>query len=416
MVKAVLFSAGLLISSFVMAQQFESPQVNGDDFEQVRTFIGGDFAIQYQMLEHHADSALIPLGKGFNLPTANFTIGADLAKGISVNVETYLSARHHNEAWVKGGYLLIDELPFLNGEGVDRVMDYLTVKVGVMEPNYGDEHFRRTDNGHATSNPFVGNYVMDAFNTAPAVEFMFRSEKGLLLMAGVTTGSVRQDLTSFRNGVYKDYNAAKELGLYWKAGFDKEFSEGIRARLIVSGYHMPKENHNNTLYGGDRAGSRYYLIMNRITNASTDVDIKSNHLSGNFHPGTTNKDNSYMVNLFAKVKWLELFGTYENASGIYASGNEFKFNQFAFEGLLRFGGQEQFYAGARYNVVNGNMNTAASAPDQTVKRFQAAAGWFIIPSTVLKVEYVDQNYVDFIQQFGEDAGFNGVMVEAAISF
>jgi len=415
MVKAVLFSAGLLISSFAFAQQFESLQVNGDDFEQVRVKIGGDFAIQYQILDHQADSALIPLGTGFNLPTANFSLGADLAKGISVNLETYLSSRHHNETWVKGGYLLIDELPFINSEGVDRIMDYFTVKVGVMELNYGDYHFRRTDNGRAAFNPFVGNYVMDAFTTAPAAEFMFRSENGLLLMAGLTTGSVRQDLTSFRNGVYTEYNAAREIGLYWKAGIDREFSDDIRARLTVSGYHMPKENHNNTLYGGDRAGSRYYLVMNRITNLPADVDIKANHLSGNFHPGTTNKDNSYMINLFAKLKWLELFGTYENAAGVYATGNEFEFSQFAFEGLLRFGGREQFYAGARYNVVNGNTNTALN-PDQSVNRFQAAAGWYIIPSTVLKVEYVDQNYVDFDQLYGSDAGFDGIMVEAAISF
>jgi hypothetical protein len=294
-------------------------------------------------------------------------------------------------------------------------MDYLTAKVGVMELNYGDEHFRRTDNGRATTNAFVGNYIMDAFTTAPAAEFMFRNPQGLLLMAGITTGSVSQSLTSFRNGVYTEYNAARELGFYWKAGYDKKFSDDVMARLMVSGYHMPKKNHNNTLYGGDRTGSRYYLVMNRVTNNATDVDIKSNHLSGTFHPGTTNKDNSYMVNLFARLKMLELFTTYENASGVYATGNKFKFNQFAVEGLLRFGGQDQFYAGARYNVVKGNTNTA-TARDQKVNRYQLAAGWYLLPSTVLKVEYVDQNYVDFIQQFGEDAGFDGIMVEAAISF
>jgi hypothetical protein len=415
MIKTLFISAGLLLSTFAFGQQFELPQVTGDEFEKVKVNVGGDFAIQYQILDHQADTALIPLGTGFNLPTANLNVGADLAKGISVSLETYLSSRHHNETWVKGGYLLIDELPFITSEGVGRIMDYLTIKVGVMELNYGDGHFRRTDNGKAIVNPFVGNYVMDAFTTAPAAEFMFRGESGLLLMAGLTTGSVRPDLTSYRNGTYTAYDAAKEIGLYWKAGFDKQFDDEVRARFTVSGYHMPAENHNSTIYGGDRAGSRYYLIMNRITNASTDVDIKANHLSGNFHPGTANKNNSFMFNLFAKTKMVELFGTYETAKGIYASGNEFQFSQFAVEGLLRFGGQQQFYGGARYNIVKGNTNTAVNN-DQSVNRFQLGAGWFIIPSIILKLEYVDQNYVDFRQTYGEDAGFDGFMIEAAVSF
>ncbi len=178
---------------------------------------------------------------------------------------------------------------------------------------------------------------------------------------------------------------------------------------------MPKKNHNNTLYYGDRTGSRYYLIMNRVTNSSADTDIKSNHLSGRWSPGITNKDNSFMLNLFAQAKGLEIFATYESAKGLYSSGTEFKFSQIAAEGLYRFGGSRQFYGGLRYNLVKGDVNTSVSG-DQSVNRLQAGAGWFILESTVLKVEYVTQNYTDFINEYGADAGFNGIMVEAAISF
>ena len=415
MMRTMITSLAILFATATFAQEFELPKGSGDEFENPTVFIGGDFAIQYQILDHHADSTLIPLGTGFNLPTANFSLGADLAPGITVYVETYLSSRHHNDTWVKGGYLLIDQLPFLNSPGVDRVMNYLTLKVGDMELNYGDAHFRRTDNGHATKNPFVGNYIMDAFTTAPALEVMFRGDNGFLAMAGASTGSLRQDLVRYSGGNYVTYNALEEIGFYWKLGYDKLFNEDMRARLTVSGYHMPAENHNNTLYSGDRTGSRYYLVMKPATNNASDVDITVGHTTGRWSPGTTNKDNSIMVNLFTQLKGFELFGTYENASGLYASGNEFKFNQFAIEGLYRFGGLDQFYLGARYNKVNGNTNTA-SGMDQSVNRVQLAGGWFILNSTVLKLEYVKQNYNDFISDYGADAGFNGVMVEAAISF
>ncbi len=407
----IIYTIAISVMTF---GQFEPPQDNGDEFDKVNVKVGGDFAIQYQALDHEADSALIPLGKGFNLPTANLNLNAELAKGVRLNLVTYLSSRHHNEAWVKGGYIVFDELPFIKSPGVDKVMDYLTITVGDMELNYGDAHFRRSDNGSVTHNPFVGNYIMDAFTTAPALEVMFRN-KGLLAMIGTTTGSLRQDLTSLSGASYRTYNAVKELGVYWKLGFDKEFGEDMRARFTVSGYHVPKKNHNSTLYYGDRTGSRYYLVMKPETFSASDVDIKSNHTTGRWSPGITNKDNSLMLNLFAQVKGLEVFGTYEAAKGLYASGTEYKFSQIAAEGLYRFGGQRQFYGGLRYDLVKGDTDTSVPG-DRSVDRIQVSAGWHILESTVLKVEYVNQNYTDFISDYGADAGFNGFMVEAGVSF
>jgi hypothetical protein len=403
-----------ILSLYTTGQVFEPEQITGDNFDKLKVKVGADFALQYQILSHEADSALIPLGTGFNLPTANLNLDVDLAKGIKLSLVTYLSSRHHNEAWVKGGYLLIDELPFIKSPGIDRVMDYLTIIVGDMELNYGDAHFRRSDNAKVTRNPFVGNYIMDAFTTAPAIEILFR-KNGIIAMGALTTGSLRQDLVRYSDNTYNAYDAHEETGFYWKAGYDKKFQDDLRARLTASGYHIPEKNHNNTLYYGDRAGSRYYLIMNRITNSSADTDIKRNHISGRWSPGFTTKDNSFMVNLFAQAKGLEIFATYESAKGLYSTGTEFKFSQIAAEGLYRFGGSRQFYGGLRYNLVKGDVNTSESG-DQSINRLQVGAGWFILESTVLKVEYVSQDYTDFITDYGADAGFNGIMVEAAISF
>jgi hypothetical protein len=405
--RLILLSAAVFISVWSFGQ-FESPQLTGDDFENVKVRVGADFAMQYQGLSHDADSALIPLGKGFNLPTANFNIDATLAPGIHVNLATYLSSRHHNETWVKGGYLILDELPFLKSEGINRIMDVLTLKVGDMEINYGDAHFRRSDNGHVISNPFVGNYILDAFSTQIAFEAMFRN-KGWLLMGAVSTGSLKPALAGYSaaNG-YTSYDTHKELAFYWKAGYDKQINDDLRLRFTLSGYHSP-DNHAGALYNSERAGSRYYLVMNKITNNPNDVDITKNHTSGNFGPGTVTKDNSIMANLFTKYKGLEVFGTYEMFRGTLPSGTDSEFDQFAIEGLYRFGGNEQFYGGLRYNTVSNNL-------EQSVNRFQLAAGWFLIEQVLLKLEYVNQNYNEFTSLYGEDAGFKGLIFEAAISF
>lgn len=389
--------------------QFEQDQLKKEDFQDLKVKVGGDFAMQYQMLNHHADSTLIPLGKGFNLPTANFTIDALLAPGIRVNLETYLSSRHHNEAWVKGGYLVLDELPFLNSPTIDRLMEHLTLKVGDMEINYGDAHFRRTDNGHAISNPFVGNYILDAFSTQVAVEAMYRNS-GWLLMGAISNGSLKPSLVGYSASTktYTPYDTHKELAFYWKAGYDKQINDDLRLRLTLSGYHSP-DNHSGALYNSDRAGSRYYLIMNRAKNDAGDVDITKNHLSGNFGPGTVIKDNSFMANLFTKYKGLEVFGTWESFRGKLPNKSDSEYNQYAIEGLYRFGKEEQFYAGARYNAVNNDL-------DQTVNRFQVAAGWYMLKQVMMKLEYVKQDYNKFTALYGEDAGFDGFMFEAAISF
>jgi hypothetical protein len=403
----VLLTMGIFLS-LVTYGQFEEPKLKWEDFEKKTVRVGADFAMQYQSLKHYADSSLIPLGTGFNLPTANLITEATLAPGMKVNLTTYLSSRHHNEAWVKGGYLLIDELPFIKSDKVARVMDYLTLKVGDMEIDYGDAHYRRSDNGHVTSNPFVGNYIIDAFTTQIAAEALVRYN-GLLLLGAVSNGTLKPTLTGYSSGTgYTAYDTYKELAFYWKAGYDKQLSDDFRFRLTLSGYNTAK-NHSGSLYNGDRTGSRYYLVMNRITNSANDVDITKNHLSGNWGPGTLNKDNSYMLNLFTKYKGLEFFGTYESISGTLLSGTSTKFNQYAAEGIYRFGGKEQFYGGVRYNYAENNQ-------DQSVSRWQIGAGWSMIDAVQMKVEYVDQKYSNFISSYGADAGFKGVMLEAAISF
>ncbi|TNF42775.1 MAG: hypothetical protein EP313_00360 [Bacteroidetes bacterium] len=408
MKKVLLVSFLAAILSFAAFGQFEESQIKGEDFEKLKVRLGADFAMQYQVLDHFADSALIPLGTGFNLPTANMVIESLLAPGIKVNLTTYLSSRHHNETWVKGGYLIIDELPFFKSEKIDRLMDYLTLRVGDMDINFGDAHFRRSDNGHVVSNPFVGNYIVDAFSTQIAAELMFRSN-GWLLMGAVSTGSLKPALAGYSaSSGYTAYDTHRELAFYWKGGYDRQLSDDFRIRLTLSGYHSPN-HHFGSLYYGDRAGSRYYLVMNRVTNSPNDVDITKNHLSGSWSPGFTDKNNAFMFNLFSRYKGLEFFGTFENMNATSLAGAEIDLSQYAVEGIYRFGNEEQFYGGLRYN-------RAWNKSDQYITRFQAGAGWNIIESILLKLEYVNQNYSGFTSQYGADAGFKGVMVEAAISF
>ncbi len=153
---------------------FETSKLDTVPFNGVNLRIGANFTQQYQSLKHSNNAnivgevnknALYDLSPGFNLAMANLNLDAQLADGIRVSLVSYMSTRHHNEFWVKGGYFQIDKVGFLNNEFMNQLWKNLTLKIGHMEINYGDAHFRRSDGGNALYNPFVENNIMDAFAT-----------------------------------------------------------------------------------------------------------------------------------------------------------------------------------------------------------------------------------------------------------
>ena len=112
---------------------------------------------------------LYKIGPGFGYATANLYVNTQLADGMRLTMTLYLSSRHHQETWVKDGYVMIDKSP-VNFTAYNGILNnlwarYITVKAGHMEINYGDAHFRRTDNGNGVYNPFIGNYLLDSFTT-----------------------------------------------------------------------------------------------------------------------------------------------------------------------------------------------------------------------------------------------------------
>jgi len=365
------------------------------EFEGVQVRLGGAFAIQLQGLDQEnagpwesrgETKTLAELGTDFNLPTANMTFDVLLAKGVRVHLNTYLSSLNHNEAYVKGGYLQIDNLDFISEGLASGIMDNVRVKVGHMENNYGDAHFRRTDNAMALYNPFVGNYLMDSFTTEVGAEVYYFNGPWLA-MVGFTNSNLNQ--SAIKQDTDPSYLA--------KLGYDNQISEDFRFRLTGSFFtssqrQMGKYGSSQYLYSGDRAGTRYYDVM--------DGSFRAGRLNPNFGTELT----SFMINPFLKYGGLEFFGIIETASG----SDDVTWNQYAGELIYRFGQDENLYLGARYNT--------ASDDDKSVNRFNLGGGWFMTKNILAKVEYVNQQYNDYPAGVYEDAKFNGFNIEAVISF
>jgi hypothetical protein len=405
---------------------FEAPKSTDAVFDGTKVRIGGAFNQQYQSLSHSNDTTggnqLYDIGPGFKLASANLNIDVQLNDGIRLCVENYMSSQHHTEFWVKGGYIQVDKLPMFGNP--QWFTDKMRVKVGQFQQNYGDQQFRRLDNGNGMYNPFVGNYIMDAFATEIGAEFYYFATPEIMLMGGLSNGQLNPSIAAFKDG--KEANPS----IYLKAAYDKQLNDDTRVRLSAS-FTSNSGAGRSTLYGGDRTSSAFKAVM-----ALDGADLGSKAFQGRWNPGFSNQITAWQINPFVKVKGLEIFGVIEGASGNNYSNtgtktapvyellpdNKRSVMQIGGEFLYRFLENESAYVGAKYNQVSGQLNggykdAAGEFLDVSINRIEVGAGWYATKNLLLKGEYVKQSYVDFpgTTEF-KDGMFNGIIVSAVAAF
>lgn len=402
---------------------FETLKSDTVPFEGLKVRWGAGFTQQFQNLKHENPGAinntgtganrLYPLQNGFMTAQANLFMDVQLADGVKLNVTSYLSSRHHNEYWVKGGYIQFDKVPF-KGKFWGDIMKIATVKIGHFEVNYGDQHFRRTDGGQALYNPFMDNYIIDAFATEIGGE-VYLQKDGLFGMIGLTNGMIKGHIDS-TYATAADPNTSRNPSIYLKAGIDKKLNENVRVRLSGSFYtNSSQAGSGLTLFGGDRTGSNYQQVMEKGAPGALPA-YTAVAFSGRFNPGFSKKISATMINAFVKVHGFEFFGTYEGSKGRTKTETaDRKATQLAVDGVYRFGKDENVFVGVRYNTVTARL--AGYTNDVKVDRTAFAAGWFMTKNVLLKAEIVNQKYIDFVNTDYRAGGkFNGYVIEAIVGF
>jgi hypothetical protein len=427
MTLAVLI-ASLLVADFANAQsnrdlqyftnpdktglnQFEAPFQTDVTFDGLKVRIGGANTLQFQGISHDNDAGdLAELENNFNLATSNLDLDVALANGLRMHLRTYLTSQHHPEPYVKSGYMQVDRLDFIQEGLFSNLMDNVRIKVGHMQLNYGDTHFRRTDNASAIHNPFVGNYIMDSFTTEVAGEIYYYSGP-FFGMFGLSNGKLNQST------VASDFKT--HATVYGKLGYDKQINDDLRFRVTGSILNV-SQSPSIYLYSGDRAGTRYYNVI-------TPGNFRAGRYAPSFTPGRgapagVGEMTAFMINPFVKFNGLEIFGVIESVSGKqtasvdpgFTDQDSRSFTQLAGEVLYRFGASEDIYLGARYNLVDGEQSNG----DIEITRFNIGGGWFLTDNVMAKLEYVTQSYDGEGFDGGPFAGaeFNGINIEAVISF
>ena len=389
---------------------FETTKTPGVEYSGFKLDIGASFTAQVQNLSHENTAIpvvaagvntnqLADIGFGFNNSTANLYLNAQLAPGIRVALTSYLSSRHHNETWVKDGYIQMDESP-IDLVPLKMLFAIATVRVGHMEINYGDAHFRRSDNGNALYNPFVGNYIMDSFTTEVGGEVYLKTGN-VVAMGAITGGEIRGTVVN---------PGQRGPAFVGKLGYDRQFNRDLRMRLTGSLYKTDKAA-SNTLYGGDRAGSRYYWAME-----NTAATESAQFTSGLINPGFRNKVTAFQINPFVKYRGFEVFGVIEQAEGkASAETVDRTWNQYAVDAVYRFTPGEKVFLGVRYNKAEGDLVGITNKAG--ADRWQIGGGWFILPGLLAKGEFVNQEFFGYPASNVKNGGrFRGFMLEGVVAF
>lgn len=386
---------------------FETPKQPVEEYSGVKIRVGGAFAQSFQSLSHSNNTeekdanSLYSIKPGFNTAMANLVINVQLAAGMRFNLVSYLSSRHHNETRLNTGYLQIDKLPF-KSVFFDRLMKVMTFKLGQMEINYGDAHFRRSDGGQTMYNPFMENYILDAYTRQIGAEFYIH-KRSLFAMGGISNGMNKGNV---------DSTEAKSPALYCKAGVDQTVGDWLRVRLSGSFYHHGSSA-ASSLFNGDLAGSNYFMVMEKD---GPGVTYSTNAFSGRLDPELNKKVNAYQLNGFFKLLRSELFVAWEAANGCSAYEESIRHvEQVAVDWVFRFGDNENLFIGSRYNLVTARLR--GFAKNVKIDRAVFCLGGFFTKNILLKCEFVNQQYNDFpAEDYRNNGEFKGFMMQAVVGF
>ncbi|MBL7829267.1 MAG: hypothetical protein JNJ57_21710, partial [Saprospiraceae bacterium] len=322
------------INVFEPSKKVEQPEYTG-----FKIRIGGSFTQDFQSITHENKPTYVAVSAqnttnknflygviktedstsaaltGFNLAMANLNLDMQIGDGIRVGLENYMSSRHHSEFWVKGGYIQFDKLPMFGSP--KWFTDYMRVKIGHFQPNFGDMQFRRSDGGNTMFNPFVENYILDAFGTEIGGEVYVFPADGFMGMVGMSSGFINGNVENYAeaNNNFGVVPTKKTPSIFAKVAYDKMFNDDLRFRLSASIYNNPNIQ-RNTMYAGDRTGSHYFLAMEPALQSNGPATAQgSQFTSGRFNPNLSNRVQAIMINPFIKFKGLEVFGSYEILSG-----------------------------------------------------------------------------------------------------
>ncbi len=339
--------------------------------------------------QRNGRSDLPSLGTGFQAPLANVQLLAKIAPGIDLYSEWYLSSKHHpGQVTDREGYLLLSGLPpALDRYGLGKIFEFVNVKAGAFEPDFGDQHWTRSDNADVQRNPLIGNWLVDPNTTETGVEVVGRYG-WVGALAGVGSGVTVDNFTAGR-----DYSRHFKL---WLEPEDKRF------RLAASAYRVDharldpaigtKEGYESELFARNRSGSRYSGVVgqNPFDEDAAEAGQPAFGNGGN----VTALQFDAAVKPLASLRLAGVYGIFRDADVNFADAGRPEEKWYYYGGEAVWDVSKSLYLAARYGGTTNKVLQGVPTAGR-IERYQTGLGWRVMDGVLFKTEYVDQAYRGF---------------------
>lgn len=355
------------------------------------------------------------IGPGMQTGWGNIDFQLDIGGDIEVFFDLLIATqRHPTRTWGHQGYFYIRQMPedsFL--APANRLFEFVDIKAGNFNPNFGNDIHRRSINADVQRNPLIGNPLVSPQGVEPGLEIIHEGEingRNFGLMVGGGIGAPEQDFNSDRKFSVrgKGWFAPQEnLELAYSIyhvdhGDDVDRGTNLfRRERLGSAYSSVWNLHNDDSGSGEGPGQVRLGDGRRLTAQQGDLswDI-TDRFFANAHLGYANASGADPSNQTGTEKWL-YYGTdltYYVTDDVYVSG--------------------------RYSEANARRFLES---DNTgyLSRLQAGIGFWIADGFLLKVEYVYQEARGFNDgtrgisgnvDVGANPSFQGGILELSYSF
>jgi len=360
------------------------------------------------------------LDPGFQTPFADLTFLGQIPNKMEVYFDEYIASRPHpSTTYGHEGYIVFEGMPApLDTGPVAKVFDWVNVKVGAFDLDYGDDNYRRSNNARVQSNPLIGNPLVD-----PNVEEIggeIYSVKGPIYgLFGVGGGSTTEHFDiGYQPSVH---------GKLWAYPVPE-------VRTSVSAYHvhLDRSADESYLYANGRSGGTFAGVFGNpddpgqiLPQAGKDVTATQGDVTWLHWP----------VELYSNIGWVQdanigtngapapTVATQQHLTPTGSTPSE-RWIYGAFEPVYHI--TPALYAAARFSVAQAQTVNGVTTHGW-VDRAELGGGYWFTNNMLAKVEYVYEQFHDFDSPMdvvngyggldgGSNPSFNGVVIEFSFAF
>jgi hypothetical protein len=342
------------------------------------------------------------LDAGFQDPFANLSFLASISDKLDVYFDLYVASRPHaSTTYGHEGYMLFKQLPAPFDTGaLGGIFDFINVKVGAFDLDFGDDNYRRSNNARVQRNPLIGNTLVDP-NVEEIGGEVYSIKGPVYALVGIGSGTTTEHF---------DYGSEPSVhGKLWGYPLPD-------LRTSISAYHVDLSESADTsyLFANGRSGGTFAAVFGGGDNpgqilpqAGKDVTAVQADLMWNHWP----------FELYSNVGWVQD----DDINGPAAGSPSERWAYGAIEPVYHL--LPSFYLAGRYSfAIAQSVNGVPS--DGWVDRAELGCGYWITNNILGKLEYVYQQYHDFSAADGVVSGvdavggprFSGVVMEVSLSF